>query len=84
MAIYKRGSKERESMDNDSLLKMAEKIALTKGDGHLSIFRFTTGWKALFGIPNLDIDGRKEVSSLQSFDSLEETLENLIISELKE
>jgi len=84
MAIYKRGSKERESMDNDTLLKMAEKIALTKYGGHLSIFRFTTGWKAMFGTPNLDIDGHKEVSSLQSFDSLEETLENLIISELKE
>ena len=32
-----------------SLLEKAEKTASEAHDGHISIFRFTTGWKARFG-----------------------------------
>jgi hypothetical protein len=64
------------------LLKIAELIARTRYDGHLTIMRFTTHWKAMFGTPNLDIDGRVEVRRLKGFPTLEQALKQLILEEL--
>jgi hypothetical protein len=51
-------------------------------NGHLTIMRFSTGWKAMFGTPNLDSgEGRKQVSTLKGHESLEQALLYLIIEE---
>jgi len=60
------------------LLRQAERIALERADGHLTIMRFTTGWKVMLGTPDLDSGaGRKEVGQLKSFESLGQALEEL-------
>jgi len=38
----------------ETLIIQAENIAKEKADGHLSILKFTTGWKIFLGTPNLD------------------------------
>lgn len=68
----------------ETLLEFAQKIAIKKYDGHLTVMRFTTHWKVMFGTPNLDIDGRKEVRKLQAYPTLEEALRALINQELGE
>ncbi len=53
----------------DQFIKAADE----RHDGHLTIFRWTTGWKAMLGTPDLDTgDGRWEVWELPMFDSMEE------------
>ena len=49
-----------------------------RGD-HLTILRFTTGWKVAWGTPDLDTgQGRDQVGSLPSFPTLEGALKNLL------
>jgi hypothetical protein len=59
------------------MLRLAEDFADSHEDGHLTIMRFTTGWKIMFGTPELTIDGRDEIWRLATFKSLEAALENL-------
>jgi hypothetical protein len=69
--------------DLEELLTRAETRAVAEVDGHLSIFRFTNGWKVMFGTPNLR-DGDEasaEVSRLPSFPTLEEALQALLARE---
>ena len=49
----------------ETLIKQAENIAKEKADGHLSMLKFTTGWKIFLGTPNLDI-GEERVTCPQS------------------
>ena len=65
----------------EALLKVSEAIARKKYDGHLTLMKFTTHWKAMFGTPNLDTDGRKDVRKLKAYPSLEEALFYLIVNE---
>ena len=47
-------------------------------DGHLTIMRFTTHWKAMLGTPDMDTkEGRGQVRDLRGHESLEEALEYL-------
>ncbi len=64
--------------DTPALLKMAERIAKAKFDGHLTIMRFTCHWKAMFYTPNLDGGCRGEVAQLKPAKTLREALLNLI------
>lgn len=60
-------------------LEMAEKIAKEKHGGHLSILRFGSGWKAIFGTPNLDCgDGRFEFYVMEAYPTIEGALLNLL------
>ena len=62
------------------VLKLAEKVAAERYGGHLTIMRFTTGWKAAFQTPNLDTgEGREDVWKLKSFSTLEEALNDAIV-----
>lgn len=66
------------------LLGVIEKIAEKYFNGHFTILSFTTGFKAMFGTPNLDSGtGRQEVLTLKPASSLEEALINLILDFLK-
>lgn len=67
-----------ESLDLDTLMALAERIAVERNDGHLTLMRFTTGWKCMHGTPNLDGDGRTEVSALPAFGSAREALISFI------
>ena len=71
---------ELESCDLGTLLAVAERIAVARADGHLTIMRFTTGWKCMLGTPSLDGDGRSEVSALPSLSSAREALMSVVCS----
>jgi hypothetical protein len=55
-------------------LKIAEEIARSHFDGHLTIMRFTTHWKVMFGTPA----HRDEIKRLPYFLTLREALEWLV------
>jgi len=49
-------------MGLDRLLGLVVTNAVFRNNGHLTILRFTTGWKAMFGTPDLDGGhGREDV-----------------------
>lgn len=63
------------------LLKEAERRAQEIADGHLTIMRFTTGWKVFFGTPHLmscdSLDGMRDYVGLwlmPVFDTVEAAL----------
>ena len=60
------------------LLETVEKIANQDFGGHLTIMKFTSGWKAMFGTPNFSILGRTEVEPLQGCRTLEECLDAVL------
>jgi hypothetical protein len=65
----------------EKLINLAEKIASEKTDGHITMLKFTTGWKVFLGTPNLDYgEERDKVSKLQSYSTLEVALEQFIIN----
>jgi len=79
-------------LDTLALLAMAEKIAKDEFDGHLSIMKFTTHYKAMFDTPNLysgikincgvvdqEYGGLGEVSRLKPAKTFREVLLNLIL-----
>jgi len=53
-------------------------------NGHFTLMKFTTHWKAMFGTPNLDIDGRVEVRALKPSNTPEGAILNAITDLLKE
>jgi hypothetical protein len=67
-----------ESLDLDTLMALAERIAVERDDGHFTLMRFTTGWKCMRGTPDLDGDGRTEVAALPAFGSVREALASFI------
>lgn len=54
-------------LDLATLLALVEMRAKAEADGHLTLMRFTTGWKCMLGTPQLDLfDGYQEVQKLSS------------------
>ena len=43
------------------ILNELENMACEENDGHLTIMRFTTGWKVFLGTPDLDVGGDREL-----------------------
>jgi hypothetical protein len=69
-----------EDLDLETLIGLAEILAAEKTDGHLTLMRFTTGWKGFLGTPDLDTgDGRGEVTGHPIHDTLRECLIALIL-----
>ena len=65
------------------LLSAVEGTALRRYDGHFTILRFTTHWKAMFGTPDLDTgEGRASVDRPPSFPTLPLALIALLVREL--
>lgn len=61
------------------LLNQAIFTARNQHDGHLTIMRFSTGWKVCFGTPDLDTgNGRELVLMLPLFETLEAALQHLL------
>lgn len=68
----------------DVLINLAESIANEKTDGHVSMLKFTTGWKVFLGTPNLDIgEEREKIAALKSFSTLENALEDFIANPIE-
>ena len=62
-----------------TLLEKAELLAKETTDGHLSILKFTTGYKIFLGTPNLDIgEEREKINQMKSFVYLDKALDNLL------
>jgi len=67
------------------LLNQAIFTARNQHDGHLTMMRFSTGWKVCFGTPELDTgNGREQVLMLPLFETLEAALEHLLAVQSKE
>lgn len=67
-----------EAKKNWELLREAERLAEQHQDGHLTIMRFTGGWKVMFSTPVLDLyRGRPEVERLVQHETLEDALAEL-------
>ena len=57
------------------LLRQAENTATAEHGGHLTLMRVNTGWKAMYGAPDLDSEeGRRKVQALKTFKTLYEAL----------
>lgn len=61
------------------LFDLAEEIAVAKFDGHITIMRFTTGWKVMFYTPDMTQDGRKEVAEIVGAEDLGTSIRNAIV-----
>ena len=71
--------------DLRTLMNLAELKAEQFADGHLTIMRSATEWKAMFGTLNLDThEGRERIIPLRGHETLEETLEYLVIRPMVE
>lgn len=69
-----------EDMDLETLIALAEHRAV-EYDGHITILRFTTGWKVMYGTPNLDTgEGRNEIGALKSHHTLKAALVSLVLT----
>jgi hypothetical protein len=67
-------------MDHETLLTLAERLAAERHDGHLTLLRFTTGWKACLGTPDLEGGGGgDQVRRLRAFPTIKEALVALIL-----
>lgn len=82
MARDRSGEPRRMTKDNNSalcqLLERAEDLAIQRADGHITIMRFTTGWKVMLGTPEMTVEfsgqdfaitggGRGDVQKIQPF-----------------
>lgn len=57
-----------------------EEIAKEEADGHITIMKFTTGWKTAFATPDIDAGrGREQINKLKNHDTLEEVIKELLI-----
>ena len=70
------------------LLEHAERLAVQQADGHVTIMRFTTGWKVMLGTPEMTAEftgenfeitggGYGDVQKITAFKSLQEALESI-------
>jgi hypothetical protein len=79
MAMQHRKVDDLSGWSTEALLAQAELLARRDNDGHLTIFRFTTEWKVMFGTPELDTgEGRDQVINLEGYPSLREALIALV------
>jgi hypothetical protein len=67
------------ALTTNDLMALLEAVAKRRADGHITILKFTTGWKCMVGTPDLNSGCRKEIRNLQSY----KTLREAIIAELK-
>lgn len=74
-----------ELMDNkdlnlETLIGLAEMLATEEADGHITLMRFTTGWKVFLQTPDLDAGtGREEVANVKMHSTLKDALIDLLL-----
>lgn len=63
----------------EELINELELIAKSDTDGHVTMLKFTTGWKVALGTPNLDIgEERAKISSLKGHLLLKDAIRDAI------
>lgn len=64
----------------DTLVSLLEEMAKRDYGGHLTIFRFSTGWKVMLGTPHMDdYDGDYQtIQALRTCDTLSDAVQNCI------
>lgn len=63
----------------EQAIEDAEEYAKEETDGHFTLMRFTTGWKAMMSTPDLDTgDGRNDVYDIP----MEDTIQSAIMEAL--
>jgi len=65
------------------LLDLVEQVAKEKHDGHFTVMKFTTEWKAAFGTPSFNEAGVSRVQRVQGYGSLQEALTMLLAHHYK-
>ena len=65
----------------EALLAVAEERARARYEGHLTILRFTTHWKAAFGTPDLTGEGQRQVDDLPVHPTLRDALTVLLLND---
>jgi hypothetical protein len=66
----------------NSLLQMLILQAERTHDGHLTIMRFTTGWKVVCGTPSLDQDGWSQLQALPNRADLAQSIRAALVADL--
>jgi hypothetical protein len=73
------------NLDLDTLMALVERKAMLEADGHLTLLRFTTGWKCMIGTPELRYgDEGTQVADLIAHASLKEALTAFLLLEEKQ
>jgi hypothetical protein len=62
-------------------LPLAEYYARERHDGHLTILRFTTGWKAVFDTPDIEDEDRGYIFAMRTAPTPEEACRDLLFRE---
>lgn len=62
-----------------TLFDLAEELAVAKRDGHMTIMRFTTGWKVIFRTPDMTQEERREVNAVAGAEDLGTAIRNAIV-----
>lgn len=61
-------------MDNKTL-EFVGSVSRLKADGHFTLMKFTTGWKAMFFTPNLDgVNSRELIWKMPIFKTADEAI----------
>jgi hypothetical protein len=64
-------------MTIEEALRTLEEWAQRRHDGHLTLMRFTTGWKVMLGTPDMTPEGREEVQRLRPYATLDDMAQRL-------
>jgi len=67
-----------EKISTEDLLEIAQDWADAKYDGHLTIMKFTTNWRAVFGPTP---DSREEIKNMMPGESLRDVLISILRTE---
>ncbi len=68
-----------EKMTIEELLNLVETLAKESNDGHLTMMRFTSGWKIFLGTPDLDSgDGREQIGKQVSYKEIRDGMISLL------
>jgi hypothetical protein len=66
------------------LVDIVDQVAKAKHDGHFTVMRFTTEWKAVFGTPDLGNSAvRTKLQGTPGYSTLQEALTMLLIHHYK-
>ena len=67
----------------DTLIEVVEALAKRTADGHLTILRFETGWKAALGTPDGRHDDQETIGKLPAAATMQAALVDLLRREIE-
>jgi len=73
-----------DKLDLNTLFDILEEMAKKEADGHITILRFTTGWKVAFSTPDFNSsNGMEQISKLKNYETIREAIKDLLIERIK-